>query len=130
MVWVCPICWEMFSINQTHCPACGSDLALADQSSFTEKLERALEHPDPRMAMRAADILAHRPDSGTTVAILVRALWRRWGEPDVVVAFVRALGCFTGRDAHGALLDALGHESVLVRAAAALSLQNRSRIAS
>jgi HEAT repeat protein len=130
MMWVCPICWEIFSVRETHCPKCGSDLAAADQRSFTEKLERALDHPEPQTAMRAADILARRFDSGNTISILAGALKRRWREPYVAAAIVRAVGRLGGRVAHDVLVDALNHESVIVRAAAADCLQGRSKIAS
>ena len=130
MMWVCPICWEIFSIQETHCPRCGSDLAAADQHSFIEKLERALDHPEPQTAMRAADILARRLDSGNTTATLANALRRRWREPYVAAAVVRAVGRLQGRVARDVLVEALNHESVIVRAAAAECLQTRAKLAS
>jgi hypothetical protein len=130
MTWVCPICWEVFSIKQTHCPACGSDLAVSDRRSFTEKLEQALGHPEPRTAMRAADILVRRFDAGNTMPMLIRALRRWWQEPEVAAAIVRAIGRFRGHTAHDGLIDALGHESLIVRAAAAECLQARSKMVS
>jgi HEAT repeat protein len=130
MMRVCPICWMTFDVAQTHCPACGSDLAGADQRCFAEKLERALGDPDPRTAMRAADILARRFDSGDTIPRLFRALSRRWQEPDVAAAIVRAIGRLGSHAAHCALIDLLCHESVIVRTAAAECLQTRTKRAS
>jgi HEAT repeat protein len=122
MMWVCPVCWQIFSSDQAHCPACGADLTALDQRSYTEKLIRALEHPDPETAMRAADVLARRGNADDTIPILTRALRRRWHEPYVAAAIVRALGRFPFAS-HDALIEALGHESVIVRAAAAEYLQ-------
>jgi rRNA maturation protein Nop10 len=34
MMWVCPICWETFTLQETHCPKCGSDLAVVDRRRF------------------------------------------------------------------------------------------------
>jgi HEAT repeat protein len=131
MMWVCPLCWEIFSLHETRCPKCGADLAAADQRSFTEKLERSLDHPEPQTAMRAADILARRlDDSGHTISVLTAALGRRWHEPYVAAAIVRAIGRLEGRNAHDALMNALNHDSVIVRAAAAECLQGRAKAAS
>ena len=130
VMFVCPICWEIFSTNEVHCPKCGSDLAVVDQRSFAEKLERALEHPDPQTVIRAADILARRHDDGGTLDILVRALQRHWQEPFTAAGIVRAIVRLGGPRVHQTLIDALGHESILVRIAAAEGLQSGSRLAS
>ena len=129
MMWVCPICWEIFALQETHCPRCGSDLAVADSRTFDEKLERALEHPEPKTAMRAAQIVARR-GAANRIRTLERALRRRWNEPYVAAAIVRAIAIVDEPRAHDALVDALGHESVIVRIAAAECLQERSRVAS
>jgi hypothetical protein len=130
MMWVCPICWEVFALQETHCPKCGSDLAQVDSRSFDEKLERALEHPEPQTAQRAAQIIARRGCAGRGIQVLVRALRQRWDEPYVAAAFVRAIAVVDGPHAHDVLLDALGHESLIVRMAAAECLQEHSRVAS
>ena len=130
MMWVCPICWEIFSVQATHCPRCGSDLAVADQRSFDDKLERALDHPEPGTAMRAADILSRRFDAGDAVPRLNNALTRRWHEPYIAAAIIRAMGRLDGSAAHAALVRGLNHESIVVRAAAADCLRVRSKTAS
>ena len=130
MMWVCPICWEIFALQETHCPKCGSDLAVVDSRTFDEKLERALERPEPQTAIRAAQVLARRAGADTGIHTLVRAMRRRWYEPYVAAAIVRAIAVIGGEPAHDALVEALGHESVIVRMAAAECLQERSRVAS
>jgi len=62
-------------------------------------------------------------ERGDAVPRLVRALQRRWREPEAVATIVTALGRHEDRAAHDALLHALAHESMLVRAAAARCLQ-------
>ncbi len=130
MMWICPICWEVFGIHEKRCQRCGSDLVVTEGPSFEEKLQRALENPEPDVAARAADILGRRAASSSGIAMLERALKRRWHEPDLAAAIVRAISRLGGPRAHAILVDALGHESMIVRAAAAQCFQTRARIAS
>lgn len=125
MMWVCPLCWELFSIRQDVCPRCGAALRRHDRLSDAERLLRALDHRDAGTAMRAAGALARWGDPEQAIPALILALRRRRHEPHVAAALVRALGAFGSGEAHEALIEALGHPSVIVRAAAAECLQAR-----
>lgn len=53
MMWVCPSCWETFSIQRTCCPKCGFDVAAGRPASATPR-EPALDRPDLSAGGRAA----------------------------------------------------------------------------
>jgi HEAT repeat protein len=57
MVSFCSSCWREIDARAAICPACGADLALEDARPFVEKVRRALFHPEPETATRAAWIL-------------------------------------------------------------------------
>lgn len=93
-----------------------------DQRSYTDKLIGALQHPEAQTVARAATILAK---TAPTEAFrrLESALRRCWREPYLAAAIVEALGLLDSATAHALLTEALGHESLIVRAAAATAFQ-------
>jgi len=57
MRYFCPNCWQEISVESLFCPVCGVEVSQADALPFPEKLRRALKHPEPKTAVRAAWIL-------------------------------------------------------------------------
>jgi HEAT repeat protein len=104
------------------CPRCGARVKDLDMRTYTEKLIAALQHPEAETVARVAAILAKTaPDAA--VLPLTAALRRYWHEPYLAAAMVDALAGLDSADAHAQVTDALGHESLIVRAAAAKALQ-------
>jgi HEAT repeat protein len=108
-----------------RCPRCGADFRALHERDCTEKLIGALNHPDRETVMGVAGILGARDDERATPA-LVDALRRLWRDPYVAAAIVEALGHLSAPTARQAVHDALDHESVIVRAKAALVLQEQA----
>jgi hypothetical protein len=122
MITLCPSCWRTIDLDPRTCPHCGANISALDNRTYTEKLIAALQHPDAQTVARVAAILAKTaPESA--VAPLVAALRRYWYEPYLAAAIVDALGVLDSADAHALVTEALGHESLIVRAAAAKALQ-------
>jgi HEAT repeat protein len=105
-------------------------LAVVSEQSFIEKLEFALDQPEPRVVARAAEVLVRRFDEGRAMTLLLGALRRRWNEAYVAASILRAMSLMEGRVMYDVLIGALSHESIVVRAAAAECLQARPRRAS
>ena len=122
MIVLCPSCWATVTLRAPRCAQCGEDLEVLDQRHYAEKLQRALDHPDRETVMRVANVLADRSEPESAGA-LVRALRSHWQEPYVAAAIVSALGHLDANSAWDAVHEALGHESFIVRKAAALALQ-------
>jgi HEAT repeat protein len=128
MMWVCPACWEVFSLNHLHCPWCGTELASLGQRKYIETLAAVLDHPDNDTAIRAADILARRFDADETIPILIGALRRRWHEPHIAAGIVRALSQFAAAETQAIMAEAIAHESVIVRRAAAPTARRSDQV--
>jgi HEAT repeat protein len=73
MVSFCPSCWREIDAGTAVCPACRADLALEDARPFVEKVRRALLHPEPETAIRAAWILGELREKAAAPE-LMRAL--------------------------------------------------------
>jgi HEAT repeat protein len=127
MLWVCPACWHVSGEPATHCAGCGADLDALDGREFDEKLLNALHHPDPDTVMRAADILSQRGEADEVLPALAQAYIEHRREPYVASGIVRAIGRYRGKDSRLLLLEALAHDSIIVRVAAAEALQLRSK---
>jgi len=122
MISLCPSCWRPLSHGAATCPSCGADVPSLDRQSYTDKLIRALGHPDAQTVARVATILATTAP-GDAYVPLESSLWHYWREPYLAAAIVEALGLLDSSAARTVINEALGHESVIVRAAAAKALQ-------
>jgi len=121
MIALCPSCWRVVPVAADRCPTCRADLRGLDEREYGQKLVGALDHPDRETVMRVAAILTARQDESASPS-LIAALKRYWSEPYVAAAIVQALGQLPGSAARNAVQEALGHESVIVRAKAELAL--------
>jgi Family of unknown function (DUF6062)/HEAT repeats len=121
MVSFCPNCWNEVGAEAGNCPVCGADLALEDARPFVEKLRRALFHPEPGTASRAAWILGERGEQ-SAVPDLIRVLETT---PDGYLAEAAAasLGTIGDRSALEALERAAEHGTVRTRLAARGALE-------
>ncbi len=123
-VFFCPACWSETPPEATRCPSCSADLSALDHASFDEKLERALDHPEPLTARRAAAILRWR-----RTASAVPALTRRAGsgaDPYLCAEIAAALGHIGTDEALDALRELAAATSVVVRVAAQQALASAS----
>lgn len=73
MRYFCPNCWQEISVESLFCPVCGVEVSQADALPFPEKLRRALKHPEPKTAVRAAWILGEHHER-SAVADLIGVL--------------------------------------------------------
>jgi HEAT repeat protein len=109
----CPQCWYEVRPDATCCPGCGADLSVLDQAEFDEKLVRALGHPEPLTAIRAAEILGGRHSRRAVDAL--RERYRVGADPYLAAAIATALGRIGGQEARH-VLELLAHDSsVIVR---------------
>jgi HEAT repeat protein len=60
VTYFCPACWREIPPGISLCPVCRADLIAEDAKPFVEKLCRALNHPEPQTAVRAAWVLGER----------------------------------------------------------------------
>lgn len=121
MIVLCPSCWQTVDLTTAICPHCGADVKALDQRTYTEKLIAALRHPDADTVARVAPILA-KTAPGDALPPLKTALRGYWLEPYLAAAIVQALGLLVSAEARELVTDALGHESIVVRAPAAKAL--------
>lgn len=111
--YFCPACWARVPAAEVTCPACGADLAGLDRDSFDRKLVRALDHPEPGTALRAARILGERRTAGAVPALIARA--ERGADPYLRAEIALALRRIGGPDAAAALARLARDPSVIVR---------------
>ena len=123
MIVLCPSCWRTVEVGASACPHCGADMEAMDQRTYADKLIAALQHPDAQTVARASVILA-KTEPAQALVPLSAALRRFWREPYLAAAMVEALSLLDGVEARALVTDALGHHSLIVRAAAAKALQH------
>ncbi|MDE2149460.1 MAG: HEAT repeat domain-containing protein [Gammaproteobacteria bacterium] len=106
----CPQCWAEVAEQDTRCPACGADLSR--RLPYREALQRALRHPEPQTARRAAYLLG-RLGQRVAVPALVSALDS--DDPYVAGEAAAALAKIGGARATAALRAARDHRHATVR---------------
>jgi HEAT repeat protein len=121
VTFFCPSCWEEIPEGVTTCPSCGGDIAAADRVAFREKLRRALWHPEPSTARRAAWILGEQGDDGSVEVLLRR--YRDGADPYLGREIAEALAAIGGRRARRALDSMLDDRSAIVRRAVRMLLE-------
>lgn len=57
MTYYCINCWHEIKKDTVVCPHCGFDQKETRNISFTEKLIKALKHPEPETPIRVAAII-------------------------------------------------------------------------
>ncbi len=117
----CPGCWKEIPASAEDCPFCGARLAALDLEPFVAKLRRALAHPEPQTAARAAWILGERRER-QAVPDLVRLL-EASADPFLAEAAAEALGTIGDRAALPALRQACAAGPVRVRQAAVRAIE-------
>ena len=106
----CPLCWEAFECDFERCPSCGANLPeVWDSLDMTEKLIRALHHPDADASIRAAWLLGKRRDRRAVPPLM--ALIERTRDNYLRREAVRALGEIGGVEAI-AFVEALADHPV------------------
>lgn len=58
MIFYCTNCWNEIDERTDICPVCNSNQLELEQTEYSEKLIRALKHPEPETRIRAAEIIA------------------------------------------------------------------------
>lgn len=101
-----------------RCPSCQADLQALDSEGFRRKLIRALWHPEPQTAQRAAEILGWLDAQEAVAALLER--YQSGVDPYFGATIARALRRMHGVEAQAALKILAGDPSILVRRAALL----------
>ncbi len=115
VTYFCPGCWARLSDAARTCPVCGADLAELDRNAFDLKLIRALDHPEPGTALRAACILGQRGIHGAVPALIARC--DKGADPYLRTQIAVALRRIGGAEANGALTRLAADPSVIVRRA-------------
>ena len=119
-MWFCPECWTQMAEQEDRCRACGSDLQAIDREDIERKLTRALYHPEPLTARRAAEILGMRRLPSAVPALVERL--RTGPDPYLAADIATALGRIGSGEARTALVALCRHASVVVRHAAERAL--------
>ncbi|HXE74047.1 MAG TPA: HEAT repeat domain-containing protein [Candidatus Xenobia bacterium] len=127
VVFYCPACWKEIPDDSRTCPYCSADLSRPDAQSYSEKLRRALSHPEPQTAARAAWVLGERREEAAVVE-LIRVLE---STADVYLAreCATALGKIGGPLAVPALKRASQRGAAPVRQAAQQALEATAQAA-
>lgn len=121
MRFFCPGCWREIPGSATQCAFCGERPADLDRELFSVKLRRALHHPEPQTAVRAAWILGERRER-EAVPDLIRAL-EVSSDAFLAEAAAEALGKIGETTALPALSRACAAAPLRVRRAAARAIQ-------
>jgi HEAT repeat protein len=116
VTYFCSSCWTEVPPHASHCPACSADLDALDQEPFVLKLERALDHPEPSTARRAAWLLGQLGKQRSVPALLGR--FRAGADLYLNVTIVESLARIGGRNARIALEEIGRSKARLVRDAA------------
>ena len=89
MIYYCTNCWKEILVNEKICPHCGFDQNELENESYTQKLIRALNHPEPATPVRAANILS-KINAKEAVPHLLTKL-KTETDPFIIEAVVKAL---------------------------------------
>lgn len=89
MVYFCTNCWNEIDKGETICSNCGANQAELEGQNFSEKLIRALNHPEPETPIRAAAILS-RLKAKEAILVLLSKL-KNENDPFIIKAVVDAL---------------------------------------
>jgi hypothetical protein len=116
LTYFCPSCWREVPPHASRCSACSADLEALDQEPFVLKLERALGHPEPSTARRAAWLLGRLGRQSSVLALLRR--FRAGADLYLTVTIVESLARIGGREARAALEEIARSQARLVREAA------------
>lgn len=89
MTYYCVNCWHEIKKDVLTCPYCGFDLKQASENSFTDKLIKALNHPEPETPIRAANILGELKVKKALDPLLLRLQHEK--DPFIIEAVVNAI---------------------------------------
>ncbi len=123
MTTVCPACWRVLRTDSRVWSHCGADITQLGKRDLRDELLGALSHPDRDTAIRAAVALAACHDVAASEAIET-AMRRFPREPSVLAGLLDALVFVADYHAQRIALEALGHQSFIVRRAAAQVLEH------
>jgi HEAT repeat protein len=90
ITYFCRNCWKEIEKERSVCLHCGANQTALDEETFIAKLIRALNHPEPESAIRAAYILGSLKAVEAVPALLDTI--RTSGDVFIVAAAVEALG--------------------------------------
>jgi HEAT repeat protein len=120
--YYCTNCWKTIEHEQRICPHCHAEQERLDAERFSQKLIRALHHPEPETPIRAAKILGWLRVQ-EAVPELVHLL-RESPDPYIAAACADALGSIGSAAAIEELRKAMFLEhAIIVRRAAEESLK-------
>lgn len=57
MRYICPVCFKIAEVGEEKCSNCGYDFKNISDDDYSEKLIKALNHPDYNVAYMAAKII-------------------------------------------------------------------------
>lgn len=89
MTYYCINCWREIDKDLSTCPHCGYDLKQASENSFTDKLIKAINHPEPETPIRAASILGDLKVKEAVQPLLLKLNSQK--DPFIIEAFVTAI---------------------------------------
>lgn len=131
MRYICPKCFKVADIGEKFCSNCGYDFEHISDEEYTEKLIKALRHPDYNVAFMAAKIIGElkikRAEKSLIEQLCKNLLNKK--DPYLEQVMVFALGEIGGEEAYKFLSENRDKFSVLTKNIIANSLEKiRSRV--
>ena len=89
MIYYCTNCWNEIDKGVIICHYCAADQTELEQEKFSEKLIRALNHPEPETPIRAAEIIARLKVKEAIPVLISKLQYEK--DPFIIEAVVKAL---------------------------------------
>ncbi|WP_082990373.1 HEAT repeat domain-containing protein [Thermoanaerobacter sp. YS13] len=116
MRYICPMCFKIAEIGEEKCSNCGYDFKNISDDDYSEKLIKAINHPDYNVAYMAAKIIGELKIKKAE-KVLIEHLRNNGGKKDPYIEqiIVWALGEIGGEESHRFLLENKDKFSVLTK---------------
>ena len=102
MRYICPVCFKIAEVGEEKCSNCGYDFKNISDDDYSEKLIKALNHPDYNVAYMAAKIIGElkiKKAEGELIKYLQNSVKTR-KDPYIEQMVVWALGEIGGEKAY------------------------------
>lgn len=131
MRYICPVCFKIAEIGEEKCSNCGYDFKNISDDDYSEKLIKAINHPDYNVAYMAAKIIGELKITKAEKA-LIEHLRNKRGKKDPYIeqVIVWALGEIGKKESYKFLIENKDKFSVLTKNIIENSLEKiKSRLA-
>lgn len=117
MRYICPVCFKIAEVGEEKCSNCGYDFKNISDDDYSEKLIKALNHPDYNVAYMAAKIIGElkiKKAEGELIKYLQNSVKTR-KDPYIEQMVVWALGEIGGEKSYKFLLKNRDKFSILTK---------------